>query len=192
MRGTQSLYKMSRLSGRTSPVPLQQHWQEHWHELWQRRRAALAFARGLASAARWREEAGQVCLHERIPGTAQPAGVTPLGLNPTAGSLPPYAKEQHFPLSSALRSPKITVYFRGLMFWRLNSYKWIRFTAGDQSGESDPSLNPIISAGDPSTNNRALMINLQLILNSNHQHLYDPFHGELSPPAIQAANRILR
>ena len=55
---------------------------------WQRRevRAALAFARGLASAARWREEAaGQVCLRERIPGTPQPAGVTPLGLNRTAG-----------------------------------------------------------------------------------------------------------
>jgi hypothetical protein len=48
--------------------------------------AALAFASGLASAARWPEEAArQVCLHERIPGTPQPAGNTPLGLNCTAG-----------------------------------------------------------------------------------------------------------
>jgi hypothetical protein len=34
----------------------------------------------------------------------------------------------------------------------------ICFTAGDPSGESDPSLNPIISAGDPSTNNRAFSL----------------------------------
>jgi hypothetical protein len=99
MRGTQLQHKMSRLSGRTAPAPLQQHWQEHWHELWQRRevRAALAFARGLASVARWREEAaGQVCLHERIPGTQQPAGVTPLGLNCTAGITASVCKRTSF------------------------------------------------------------------------------------------------
>jgi hypothetical protein len=80
---------MLRLSGRTNPAPLQQHWQEHWQELWQGRavRAALAFARGLASAARWREEAaGHVSVFTRAyPGTPQPAGVTPLGLNRTVG-----------------------------------------------------------------------------------------------------------
>jgi hypothetical protein len=31
----------------------------------------------------------------------------------------------------------------------------IRFTAGDPRGDSDPLLNPFISAGDPSTNNQA-------------------------------------
>jgi hypothetical protein len=73
MCGTQSRHNMSRLSGRTSPAPLQKYWQEHWQELWQRRgvrAAALAFARGFASAARWREEAaGQMYLRERISGT---------------------------------------------------------------------------------------------------------------------------
>ena len=41
----------------------------------------------------------------------------------------------------------------------IQKVKRIRFTAGDPSGDSDPLLNPIISAGDPSTNNRALIFN---------------------------------
>jgi hypothetical protein len=162
MRGTQSRHKMWRLNGRTAPAPLQQQWQEHWHKCWQRRevRAALAFARGLASAARWREKAaGQVCLHERIPGTPQPAGVTPLGLNRTAGVTASVCQRTAFSSILCPAIPKRKVYFRGMMFWRLHSYKTIRFTTGDPSGESDPSLKPILRAGDPSNNNRALIFN---------------------------------
>ena len=64
--------------------------------------AASAFARGGTGTVSRRDgAAGQVCLRERIPGTPQPAGVRP-GYERAAGSLPPYAKEKHSPLSSAL------------------------------------------------------------------------------------------
>jgi hypothetical protein len=79
-------------------------------------RATLAFARGFAIAARWREEAaGQLCLHECIPGMQQPAGVTRLGLNHTAGVIGTHClrmQRNSFLLYLLLQSSKIKVYFR--------------------------------------------------------------------------------